>query len=149
MVQVSTPAVVLKNVSMSFDGVRVLHGINFSILPGEIHGLVGENGAGKSTLVKILGGVYTPDRGAAIWLRNQPVSLPLRNPQRNGLAIIHQDLALVESMSVADNVGISTGFERRLAARISSRRENKIVRTLAERFGLSLDPARLVSELSP
>jgi ribose transport system ATP-binding protein len=145
----SSPAVELKNVSMSFDGVRVLHGLNLSILPGEIHGLVGENGSGKSTLVKILGGVHTPDRGAAIWLRNQPVSLPVRNPQRNGLAIIHQDLALVESMSVADNVGISTGFERRLTAPISSRRENKIVRTLADKFGLFLDPARLVGELSP
>src|SRR5215213_6532494 len=110
----SSPAAVLRNVSKTFEGVTVLHGVDLTILPGEIHGLVGENGSGKSTLVKILGGVHTPDRGAEVWLRNRPVSLPVRNPQRNGLAIVHQDLALVESMSVADNVGISTGYERGL-----------------------------------
>ena len=132
------PVVVLKDVSKSFDGVTVLHGIHLSILPGEIHGLVGENGSGKSTLVKILGGVHLPDRGSEIWLQRP-----------NGLAIVHQDLALAESMSVADNVGIATGFERRLTAPISRRREAAIVRSLAEKFGISLDPERAVSELSP
>ena len=145
----SSPAVVLKDVGKSFEGVRVLHAVNLAIAPGEIHGLVGENGSGKSTLVKILGGVHVPDRGSEIFLRDERMSLPLRNPQRHGLAIIHQDLALVESMSVVDNVGISTGFDRRLAGRISRRRENRIVRALAEKFGLSLDPEGLVSELSP
>jgi energy-coupling factor transporter ATP-binding protein EcfA2 len=115
----------------------LLHGVDLSILPGEIHGLVGENGSGKSTLVKILGGVHTPDRGSAIWLHNQPVSLPVRNAQPHGLAIIHRDLGLIESMSVADNVGISTGFGRSLVASISARRENGVVRALAEKFGLS------------
>jgi ribose transport system ATP-binding protein len=134
----TSPVVVLKDVSKSFDGVPVLRGIHLSILPGEIHGLVGENGSGKSTLVKILGGVHTPDRGSEIWLQRP-----------NGLAIVHQDLALVESMSVADNVGIATGFERGLAAPISRRREAGIVRALAEKFGLSLDPECLVSALSP
>jgi ribose transport system ATP-binding protein len=145
----SSPVLVLKNVSKSFDGVTVLHSVNLSILPGEIHGLVGENGSGKSTLVKMLGGVHTPDRGAEMWLRNQPVSLPVRNPQRKGLAIVHQDLALVDSMSVADNVGIATGFEAGLAAPINRRREYRIVRALAEKVGISLDPRCLVSELSP
>jgi ribose transport system ATP-binding protein len=134
----TSPVVVLKDVSKSFDGVPVLRGIHLSIIPGEIHGLVGENGSGKSTLVKILGGVHTPDRGSEIWLQRP-----------NGLAIVHQDLALVESMSVADNVGIATGFEHGLAAPISRRREAGIVRSLAEKFGLSLDPECLVSGLSP
>ena len=133
-----SPVVVLKDVSKSFDGVTVLHGVNLSILSGEIHGLVGENGSGKSTLVKILGGVHTPDRGAGIWLQRP-----------NGLAIVHQDLALVDTMSVADNVGITTGFERGLAAPISRRREARIVRAVAEKFGISLDPECLVRELSP
>jgi len=134
----SSPVVVLKDVSKSFDGVTVLDRVSLSILAGEVHGLIGENGSGKSTLVKILGGVHAPDRGSEIWLQRP-----------NGLAIVHQDLALVESMSVADNVGISTGFERALVAPISSRREAGIVRSLAEKFGISLDPERLVRELSP
>lgn len=145
----TSAAVALKNVSKSFDGVPVLHGVDLTILPGEIHGLVGENGSGKSTLVKILAGVHTPDRGAEMWLGNQSVSLPVRHPLRYGLAIVHQDLALVESVSVADNVGISTGFERGLVAPISRQREAQIVHTLAEKIGISLDPECLVSELSP
>jgi ribose transport system ATP-binding protein len=143
------PVVELRRVSKSFDGVRVLHEVDLSILPGEIHGLVGENGSGKSTLVKILAGALTPDRGAELRLRGRPVSLPVRNPQGNGLAVVHQDLALVESMSVAENVGISTGFGRGLAARIDRRREERIVRSLAEKLGMVLDPGRLVGELSP
>ena len=147
--EMSTPAVVVKDVSKSFEGVRVLHSVNLSIAPGEIHGLVGENGSGKSTLVKILGGVHTADPGSEIFLCDEPVSLPMRDPGRHGLAIVHQDLALVESMSVADNVGISTGFDRPLAAHISRRREHRIVRSLGETLGLSLDPAHPVSELTP
>ena len=145
----TTPTVELRHVSKSFDGVRVLHDVNLSIRPGEIHGLVGENGSGKSTLVKILGGIYTPDRGAEIQLRDQVMSLPMKNAQRNGLAIIHQDLALVDSMSVADNVGIATGFERRLISRVSNRRQRRLVHALAGKFGLSLDPDQLVGGLSP
>ncbi|WP_298514924.1 sugar ABC transporter ATP-binding protein [uncultured Nocardioides sp.] len=142
-------AVVLKNVSKSFEGVTVLHGVDLSILPGQIHGLVGENGSGKSTLVKILGGIHTPDRGSELFLHGTPVSLPVRNSQRHGMAIIHQDLALVESMSVADNVGIATGFERRPLSPIRLRRERRIVAALSKRFGLTLDPDQLVGELSP
>ena len=145
----SGPVLGLRNVSKSFDGVTVLHRADLAISPGEIHGVVGENGSGKSTLVKILAGVHAPDPGAEIVLRGEPVPLPVRDPRRHGLAIVHQDLALVESMSVADNVGISTGFERGLAAPIRRRREDGIVSALAERFGISLDPRRLVVELSP
>ncbi len=144
-----SPAVSLKNVSKTFDGVTVLQDVDLAILPGEIHGLVGENGSGKSTLVKILGGVYTPDRGTEIALRGEPVTLPVRDPQRNGLAIIHQDLALVEEMSVADNIGVSTGFERGLMSLISKRRERRIVLRLAQTFGLKLNPNQMVGELSP
>ena len=149
MGSLSTPAVEFRNVSKSFEGVCVLRGVRLSIAPGEVHGLVGENGSGKSTLVKLLGGVHAPDRGSEIYLRGQSMSLPVRDPQSHGLAIIHQDLALVESMSVADNVGISTGFDQRLVGRVRRRREHRIVRTLAGKFGLALDPEQPVGALSP
>jgi len=139
----------MTNVSMTFDGVQVLHDVELSIAPGEIHGLVGENGSGKSTLVKILGGLYTPDKGSQVSFHGRDVALPVRDPQRLGLSIVHQDLALVETMSVADNTGISTNYERRLAAPISSGREARVVRRLADHFGISIDPNRLVGELSP
>jgi ribose transport system ATP-binding protein len=145
----TSTAVETRNVSMTFDGVQVLHGVDLSIAPGEIHGLVGENGSGKSTLVKILGGIHTPDKGSEVSLHGDAVPLPLRDPQQHGLAIVHQDLALVETMSVADNTGISTSYERRLAAPISTRREAHVVRALAEQFGIAVDPDRMVGELSP
>lgn len=145
----SDPVVALEKVSKSFDGVTVLHEVDLAILPGEVHGLVGENGSGKSTLVKILAGMHTPDRGARVRLRGRTVPLPVRDPLRHGLAVVHQDLALVASMSVADNVGIATGFERPLAAPIDRRREARIVGELAASFGLALDPNRPVGELSP
>ena len=103
---------------MTFDGVRVLSDVDLSIAAGEIHGLVGENGSGKSTLVKILGGVYDPDRGSEVGLHGEAISLPVRDTRQHGLAIVHQDLALVETMSVADNTGISTSYERRRSHRL-------------------------------
>jgi ribose transport system ATP-binding protein len=145
----SSLAVDVENASITFDGIQVLHDVALTIAPGEIHGLVGENGSGKSTLVKILSGLYTPDKGSQVRLHGQAMSLPLRDPQQHGLAVVHQDLALVETMSVADNTGISTSYERRAAAPISSRREARIVRDLARQFGLSVDPNQLVGELSP
>lgn len=145
----NSAAVQMTNVSMTFDGVQVLHDVDLDIAPGEIHGLVGENGSGKSTLVKILGGLYTPDKGSQVSFHGRSVALPVRDPQRLGLSIVHQDLALVETMSVADNTGISTNYERRLAAPISSGREARLVRGLAEHFGISIDPNRLVADLAP
>ncbi|WP_235735631.1 ATP-binding cassette domain-containing protein [Nocardioides alcanivorans] len=139
----------MTNVSMTFDGVQVLHGVDLNIAPGEIHGLVGENGSGKSTLVKILGGLYTPDKGSQIRFHGRTVALPVRDPQRVGLSIVHQDLALVETMSVADNTGVSTNYERRLVAPVSARREARVVRRLADHFGIKMDPNRLVGDLSP
>ena len=142
-------AVEAKRISMTFDGVRVLSDVDLSIAAGEIHGLVGENGSGKSTLVKILGGVYDPDRGSEVRLHGEAISLPVRDTRQHGLAIVHQDLALVETMSVTDNTGISTSFERRLVAPISSRREARVLRELAEQFGITLDPEAMVGSLSP
>ena len=142
-------AISMRNVAKSFTGVTVLRDVNLSVLPGEVHGLVGENGSGKSTLVKILGGIHVPDHGSRITLQGEEVTFPIKDVRQHGVAIIHQDLALVEGMSVADNVGISTGYERWIGSPISSRHERTIIRDLAKRFGLDLDPNQLVGDLSP
>jgi ribose transport system ATP-binding protein len=143
------PALSLVNVSKTFDGVRVLRDVTIQIEPGEIHGLVGENGSGKSTLVKILGGLHAPDRGAELWMSNRQVQFPVRQPQTHGLAIIHQDLGLAELMSVADNIGISSGFNRGPMTRISRKSEAEIVEQLSRRFGVTLNPQELVRNLPP
>ena len=94
----------------AFPGTLALSGVDFDLRRGEIHALLGQNGAGKSTLIKILAGVYEATRGE-IRLAGTAV-----NPSAEKLPInfIHQDLGLVDSMTVAENVAISAGFPRRL-----------------------------------
>jgi ribose transport system ATP-binding protein len=91
-----------------FTGTLALDGVDFEVRRGEVHALLGENGAGKSTLIKILAGVYAPDAGE-IRFKGQPVD-PATQPLP--VAFIHQDLGLVESMTVAENVALLTGYAR-------------------------------------
>ncbi|WP_405970763.1 sugar ABC transporter ATP-binding protein [Streptomyces sp. NBC_00988] len=142
-------AVRIRNLSKSFEGITVLDRIGFDIAPGEIHGLIGENGSGKSTLVKILGGVHTPDEGSICEVGQGPLEFPVTQPQNHGIAIIHQDLALCDEMSVAENIGISSGFDTAMLAPFRLSREAKLVRRLAGEFGFDVDPMARVATLTP
>lgn len=96
--------VAMKSVTKWFPGVKALDNVDFSALAGQIHALVGENGAGKSTLIKVLGGVFAPDKGR-IFLKGKEVVL--RTPhdaQGAGICVVHQELILVPFMSVAENI---------------------------------------------
>ncbi len=89
---------------MEFPAVRALDGVSIAFESGEVHGIVGENGAGKSTLMKILSGVQHPTSGN-ILIDGQPVSLSgVREALRRGIAMIHQELNLVDELTVAENV---------------------------------------------
>ena len=143
-----TISVQFSNLSMSFEGITVLRNVDLALQRGEIHGLVGENGAGKSTLVKILGGVYTPDGGSECTLWGKPAQFPLRQGD-HGVAIIHQDLALCDDMSVAENIGISSGFGSGTLGLYRKKREEGVVASIAEEFGLPLEPQARVASLSP
>ena len=92
-----------------FFGALALKGTDFTLMPGEIHALVGENGAGKSTLIKILAGVYESD-GGKILLDGVDVD---PRQQDLPLAFVHQDLALVDDLSVAENIALIAGYPRR------------------------------------
>lgn len=143
------PAMTLRGMTKSFAGVTVLRDVDLDIAPGEVHALVGENGSGKSTLVKILAGVQAPDAGSAAWLWGAPLDFPVVRPHRQGLAVIHQDLGLVDGMSVAENIGVANGFDTRSLAPIRRRREDGLVRELSTAFGVDLSPGTHVSDLSP
>jgi len=91
-------------ISKSFGGVRALRDVNLEVRAGEVHALLGENGAGKSTLIKILSGVHAFDSGA-IEIAGQPVAFDSPAKSREaGIAVVYQDLSLVESLSVGDNL---------------------------------------------
>ncbi|MDQ2762844.1 MAG: sugar ABC transporter ATP-binding protein, partial [Pseudomonadota bacterium] len=99
-----TPLVRVRGVAKSFGGVWALRGVDFDVLPGEVHALLGENGAGKSTLIKILSGVHDYDEGM-IELEGEQVRFTSPAQSREaGIAVVYQDLSLVESLSVADNL---------------------------------------------
>lgn len=101
---VLVPRLEVNNVVMEFPGVRALGGVSIAFEPGEVHGVVGENGAGKSTLMKILGGVQRATSGE-ILLDGVPVDIHgVRGAIRHGIAMIHQELNLVDDLTVAENV---------------------------------------------
>jgi ribose transport system ATP-binding protein len=96
--------VTMKSISKSFGGVKVLEGVDFSIVAGEIHALMGENGAGKSTLMKILSGVHTADAGSIV-VDGKPVAIrSTNNAESLGIAIIHQELNLIPQLTVMENL---------------------------------------------
>jgi ABC-type sugar transport system ATPase subunit len=98
------PALRLEGIVKTFPGVRALDGVSFSVMPGEVHALMGENGAGKSTLMKVLGGIHQPNEGQII-VNEIPVVMtsPLQAKSK-GIVFIHQELSLAEELSVAENI---------------------------------------------
>jgi ABC-type sugar transport system ATPase subunit len=98
------PLLTMEGITKTFPGVRALEHVDLRVESGEIHALIGKNGAGKSTLIRILGGVYQPDEGR-ILIGGQEVKLA--TPQAaiaQGIAIVHQELSLVPTLSVAENI---------------------------------------------
>ena len=99
-----TPLVRVSGVTKSFGGVRALRGVNLEVLPGEVHALLGENGAGKSTLIKILSGVHKHDAGRIEIAGREVAFASPAESRAAGIAVVYQDLSLVESLSVGANL---------------------------------------------
>jgi ribose transport system ATP-binding protein len=138
------------NVSKTFGSARVLRGIGMQIAPGELHGLVGQNGCGKSTLVKILTGVYTPDPGGDITVDGHGLALPVRpfDARAAGLAVVHQNLGLVDDRTVWENVRLARYHAGRLTRRIDGKAERAAVSAVLDRLGASVDVNQRVGALS-
>ncbi|MEM8824409.1 MAG: ABC transporter ATP-binding protein [Pseudomonadota bacterium] len=132
----------LQGLTKAYPGVVANDGVSFSIAPGEVHALLGENGAGKSTLVKMVYGLVAPDSGTMI-LSGQPFNPPDPRAARSaGVAMVFQHFSLFEALSVAENVGL--GMENPPPLRDLSKR----IKDVSEAYGLPLDPARRVGDLS-
>ena len=98
----------MTGVSKEFPGVRALSDVDFEVLPGEIHALLGENGAGKSTLIKVLTGVYRADAGE-VTLDGQPVHITSPTQAREaGISTVYQEVNLCPNLSVAENIFIGS-----------------------------------------
>ncbi len=136
------------DVAKSFGATRALKGVSLDVHRGEVLALLGENGAGKSTLIKVLGGLFRPDRGQ-VTIDGVPYRHRVRGGARAQVAFIHQDLGLVEWMSVAENIGLAGGFGggRRLGA-IDWRALGERARDALKRVGCTFDPETRVGALS-
>ncbi len=138
----------VRNVAKSFYGITVLSDFDLDIHRGEIVALIGQNGSGKSTFIKILSGFHPPDEGGTFLLGKQDVGGMLgQSPSKTGMAFIHQDLPLVPSMTIIENLRIarfSTGF----AGRILWKREAVEVAKILAKVGLDVSPHLRIDQLS-
>jgi ribose transport system ATP-binding protein len=146
MSDVSKPALTIRGLSKSFGPTTALADFDLDLAAGEIHILVGANGSGKSTLIKILSGFHTPDTGS-VRVGGEPLDFAAPgHSYRLGCRFVHQDLGLVASESVLDNLFFGVGYPRRAGA-VSRRRAAARARDSLERVGLDLDLRATVSSV--
>ncbi len=138
----------LSKINKAFFGVVALDDVSFDLFSGEVHALVGENGAGKSTLMKILTGIYQRDSGEIIVKGEQKEFPHVRESMKAGISMIHQELNLVNHLTVAQNIFI--GREREFSSPFfqNDNRINQKAKEICEEIGIDIDPEVEVSELT-
>jgi ribose transport system ATP-binding protein len=140
------PLARVTGVTKSFGGVHALRGVDLEVFPGEVHALLGENGAGKSTLIKILSGVHSYDAGS-IEIDGERVAFDSPAKSRDaGVAVVYQDLSLVESLSVGANLMLGREPRTRLGF-LKKRQLMAEVGDFLEKHGIPLDPRAAVGSL--
>jgi ribose transport system ATP-binding protein len=137
-----SPLVELRDLCKSFGETLAVNHISLTLPRGQIVALLGENGAGKSTLIKLLAGIYQPDHGS-ILLHGEPID----HRRNNQLAFIHQDHGLIDSMTIAENIALVSGYNRALGL-IDWRSTRQHAERSLEHVGLRIDPTINVSDLS-
>lgn len=136
------PLLDLKNITKSYPGVKANEDISFEVRKGEIHALLGENGAGKSTLVKMIYGLVKPDLGIMNLEGEDFRPTEPRIARLSGIAMVFQHFSLFEALTVAENIAL--GMENPPNSNILSDQIGKI----SSKYGLSLDPKRVIGDLS-
>lgn len=143
------PMLEVRGVSKTFQGQRALHDVDLELRQGEIHCLLGQNGSGKSTLIKILAGFHAPDDGStAASIGGAPFELgSAAAAHKAGLRFIHQDLALIDQLSLVDNLALGGGYEGRWW--LSDRRERRRAHAIMAEYGVEIDASQAVAALGP
>jgi len=144
--QSTTPIVEMTGISITFPGVKALDGVDFRLLPGEVHALMGENGAGKSTLIKALTGVYGIDSGRIVVAGAEQVFTGPAAAQAAGISTVYQEVNLTDNLSVAENVML--GHEIRRFGVIDWHATRKAARGYLQALNLDIDPRSSLSSHS-
>jgi ribose transport system ATP-binding protein len=142
------PAISIRRLSKRFGSSLVLNNVALEVMPGEVHGLLGQNGSGKSTVIKILSGFHEPEPGAELLMHGEEVALPVPPAAARGLglAFVHQHLGLVPSLTVLENLLIGD-IATTTRWRIDWRREAARARQTFGRFNLDIDPTARIGDL--
>jgi putative multiple sugar transport system ATP-binding protein len=137
----------MQGITKTFPGVKALSNVNLSVEEGEIHAIVGENGAGKSTLMKVLSGVYPAGtyEGRIVYRGQECNFRGIHDSERVGIVIIHQELALVPMLSIAENIFL--GNEQARYGIIDWNANEKRTRELLRKVGLNEDPRTLITNI--
>lgn len=136
----------MEGIDKSFTGVHALKGVDFDLQKGEVHALMGENGAGKSTLMKILTGIYAKDAGTITY---EGATVEFKTPkeaQDAGIAIVHQELNMMNHLTVAQNIFI--GREAMSGRIINDKKMNEDAAALFRRLNIKIDPAAVMGDLT-
>ena len=136
----------MHHVHKRFAGVHALNDVSLELKAGEVHALLGENGAGKSTLIKVLGGIYQADEGE-IYIDGNKVEIKgVEDAQKNGIAIIHQELVLVPYMTVAENIFLGREFGNRVL--VNRKKMNEEAQKLLNENQVNISADMLVGKLT-
>ena len=138
----TAPRLELRNISKAYPAVVANDDVSLQVMPGEIHAVLGENGAGKSTLMKIIYGVVKADGGQVFW-NGRPVAIPHPAAARRlGIGMVFQHFSVFETLTVVENIALA------MDGRFDLEALAKRIETVSQRYGLTLDPGRLVHSLS-
>jgi len=138
----SKPRLVLTGITKRYPSVVANDDISLSVKPGEIHAVLGENGAGKSTLMKIIYGITKPDAGTILWNGQYETITTPSQARRLGIGMVFQHFSLFETLTVWENIALALD-ERTSSAKLAAQ-----ITEVSERYGLPIDPYRLVHSMS-
>jgi ribose transport system ATP-binding protein len=144
----SVPLLQLESIDKRFPGVHALKDVDFELEPGEIHAVVGENGAGKSTMMKILTGIHEKDSGEIRYLNHLFNPRDPKHALEMGIGIIHQELNMMDQLTVAQNVFIGRESMRPGKLFLNDREQNRRARELFERLNMNIDPTEMLGRLT-
>ncbi len=136
----------MQGIQKYFSGVHALNGVNFELKAGEVHALMGENGAGKSTLIKVLCGIHKRDGGSVEYFGQEVDFNNIAESQAAGISVIHQELNMMNHLTVAQNMFIGREFKR--GAFINDKKMEEEAQKLFDKMGVKIDPATKLGDLT-
>lgn len=138
----------MSHISKEFPGVKALDDVSFELNQGEVHALVGENGAGKSTLMKILTGVYQADKGEILIQGAKATIESVRDSQKHGVIMIHQELNLMNHLTVAQNIFIGREEKGKFPLFLDDSELNRKASEIFKRLNVNINPTDKVGDLT-